>query len=121
MFMDKNNSEYNWQNDRSALRTYRNPVYPFSFPDPFVLKFRGEYFAYCTGFWNDGRVFGVLKSRNLIDWTEIGGAMKKLETDSPFYWAPEVIYSNGKFYLYYSVGNETLMELRVAVSDRPEG
>lgn len=101
--------------------TYLNPVYPRSFPDPFVLKFRGEYFAYCTGFSNDGKVFGVLHSRNLVNWTEIGGAMNPLETNPPFYWAPEVTYSNGKFYLYYSVGNETLMEIRVAISDRPDG
>ena len=47
--------------------------------------------------------------------------MQRLETDAPFYWAPEVTYANGKFYLYYSVGNETLMEIRVAVSDRPDG
>ncbi|HEY0051532.1 MAG TPA: glycoside hydrolase family 43 protein [Pyrinomonadaceae bacterium] len=101
--------------------TYLNPVYPHSFPDPFVLKFRGEYFAYCTDFWRDGKVFGVLRSRDLVNWQEIGGAMQPLETGAPFYWAPEVTYHNGKFYLYYSVGNETLMELRVAVSDRPEG
>ncbi len=101
--------------------TYLNPVYPHSFPDPFVLKFRGEYFAFCTGIWHDGRVFGVLRSRNLVDWTEIGGAMTRLETDAPFYWAPEVTYADGKFYLYYSVGNEALMEIRVAVSDRPDG
>lgn len=101
--------------------TYLNPVYQKSFPDPFVLKFRGEYYAYCTDFWHDGRVFGVLKSRDLVNWTEIGGAMERLETDAPFYWAPEVTYSNGKFYLYYSVGNETLMEIRVAVSARPDG
>lgn len=101
--------------------TYLNPVYPHSFPDPFVLKFRGEYFAFCTGIWHDGRVFGVLHSRNLVDWTEIGGAMTRLETDAPFYWAPEVTYADGKFYLYYSVGNEALMEIRVAVSDRPDG
>jgi len=100
---------------------YLNPVYPRSFPDPFVLKFRGEYYAYCTDFWHDGRVFGVLRSRDLVNWTEIGGAMEKLDNDAPFYWAPEVTYANGKFYLYYSVGNETLMELRVAVSDRPDG
>jgi GH43 family beta-xylosidase len=104
-----------------TTETYLNPVYPRSFPDPFVLKFRGEYFAYCTDFWRDGRVFGVLQSRDLVNWTEIGGAMQKLDTDAPFYWAPEVIYANGKFYLYYSVGNEALMELRVAVSDRPGG
>ncbi|HEX8367400.1 MAG TPA: glycoside hydrolase family 43 protein [Pyrinomonadaceae bacterium] len=103
------------------FETYLNPVYPHSFPDPFVLKFRGEYFAYCTDFWRDGKVFGVLRSRDLVDWQEIGGAMQPLETGAPFYWAPEVTYHNGKFYLYYSVGNETLMELRVAVSDRPDG
>ena len=104
-----------------SIETYLNPVYTRSFPDPFVLKFRGEYYAYCTDFWRDGRVFGVLRSRDLIHWTEVGGAMEKLDNDSPFYWAPEVTYANGKFYLYYSVGNETLMELRVAVSDRPDG
>jgi GH43 family beta-xylosidase len=104
-----------------VARTYTNPVYPRSFPDPFILKFCGEYFAYCTGIWTDGRVFGVLRSGDLVHWTEVGGAMKQLEHRPPFYWAPEVTYSNGRFYLYYSVGNETLMEIRVAVSDRPEG
>jgi len=101
--------------------TYLNPVYPHSFPDPFILKFRGEYFAYCTDFWRDGNVFGVLRSRDLVNWTEIGGAVNPLDTDAPFYWAPEVIYADGKFYLYQSVGNETLMEMRVAVSDSPNG
>lgn len=101
--------------------TYLNPVYAKSFPDPFILKFRGEYYAYCTDFWYDGKVFGILKSRNLVNWTEIGGAMILLEHNPPFYWAPEVIYSNGKFYLYYSAGNEMRMEIRVAVSDKPDG
>lgn len=105
----------------SSQEKYQNPVYERSFPDPFVLKHRGEYYAFCTGHWRDGNVFGVLHSPDLVDWTEIGGAMQPLESDAPFYWAPEVTYDNGKFYLYYSVGNETLMELRVAVSDRPDG
>lgn len=108
-------------NSDSINKTYLNPVYPYSFPDPFVLKFRNEYFAYCTDFWRDGKVFGILRSRDLINWTESGGAMEQLESDVPFYWAPEVTYSNGKFYLYYSVGNETFMEIRVAVSNRPDG
>src|SRR5580765_3981414 len=96
--------------------TYTNPVYPHSFPDPFVLKFRGEYFAYCTGFAPDGLVFGVIQSKDLVTWTELPGAMRPLNSEAPYYWAPEVIYHNGRFYLYYSVGDETLMEIRVAVS-----
>jgi len=98
-----------------------NPVFGESFPDPFVLKYNGEYFAYCTGQADDGNVFGVLHSRNLVSWTKLGGAMTPLDPSPPFYWAPEVSYDNGKFYLYYSVGNETFMEIRVAVSDKPGG
>ncbi|MEO6333824.1 MAG: glycoside hydrolase family 43 protein [Pyrinomonadaceae bacterium] len=105
----------------SGLNTYLNPVYPKSFPDPFVLKFCGEYFGYCTGFAGDGSVFGIVRSHDLVTWTELGGAMAALKESPPYYWAPEVVYDNGRFYLYYSVGNETLMELRVAVSDRPDG
>lgn len=101
-------------------KTYLNPVYPKSFPDPFVLKFRGEYFAYATGFAADGNVFAVIRSNDLVEWTELAGAMKPIDPSPPYYWAPEVTYANGKFYLYYSVGNEALMEIRVAVSDRPD-
>jgi beta-xylosidase len=81
-------------------RRYVNPVYAHSFPDPYILKFRGEYYAYCTGFWHDGRVFGILHSRDLVNWREVGGSMAALDSDAPFYWAPEVTYNNGKFYLY---------------------
>ncbi len=103
-----------------GLATYLNPVYPRSFADPFVLKTSGEYFAYSTGFASDGNVFAVLRSKDLVSWTESGGAMSPLETSPPYYWAPEVTYWSGKFFLYYSAGNEVLMEIRVAVSDRPD-
>jgi GH43 family beta-xylosidase len=100
---------------------YRNPVYPFSFPDPFVLKFQGQYWAYCTGFWHDGRVFGVLRSRDLVEWIPQAGALEALPGHHPCYWAPEVAYLDGRFHLYYSVGNEETMQIRVAVADHPGG
>jgi GH43 family beta-xylosidase len=102
-------------------KTYVNPVYTGSFPDPFVLKFCGEYWAYCTGIWKDGRCIGILRSKDLVNWQEVGGAMEPLPENPPYYWAPEVSYYNGRFYLYYSVGNETLMEIRVAVAEHPGG
>src|SRR4051794_39208937 len=106
--------------DRSAS-TYQNPVYDRSFPDPFVLRFQGEYFAFCTGYAPDGCCFGRLRSNDLVTWHELSGAMQPLATGEPFYWAPEVTYRNGKFYLYYSIGNEVLMTMRVATADRPDG
>ena len=108
-------------NSEGKPGTFTNPVYPHSFPDPFVLKFRGEYFAYCTGDATDGNVFQIIRSPDLVNWHQVGSAMQPLDTRPPYYWAPEVNYDNGKFYLYYSAGNEILMEIRVAVADRPEG
>lgn len=101
--------------------TYLNPVYRRACPDPFVLKFRGEYWCYCTGLWTDGNCFGVLASADLIHWQDMGGAMPPLPGESQFYWAPEVTYFNGHFYLYYSTGNEETMQIRVAVADYPSG
>ncbi len=101
--------------------TYRNPVFPHSFPDPFVLKFRGEYWGYCTGIWHDGRAFGVIRSRDLVHWEDRPGALEPLPGNHPCYWAPEVSYLDGRFYLYYSVGDEESMEIRVAVAEHPGG
>jgi GH43 family beta-xylosidase len=104
-----------------CVETYLNPVHARDFPDPFVLKFAGEYFAYCTGFWRDGRAFGVMRSRDLFTWEELAGALAPLPGGHTCYWAPEVSYRDGKFLMYYSVGNETLMQVRVAVADDPAG
>jgi GH43 family beta-xylosidase len=100
---------------------YLNPVYRRSCPDPFVLKYDGEYWCYFTGIQPDGRCFGLLHSRDLVYWQAVGSVMDPLPGNFPCYWAPEVVYANGLFYLYYSVGNEEQMEIRVALADRPDG
>lgn len=110
------------ERDDTSVETYLNPVHARDFPDPFVLKFAGEYWAYCTGLWRgDGRAFGVMRSRDLVRWDELGGALESLPGENPCYWAPEVSYRNGKFLMYYSVGNEKLMQVRVAVASHPAG
>jgi GH43 family beta-xylosidase len=105
--------------DKQAL--YLNPVSAYPFADPFVLKHGGEYWGYSTGFWHDERCFGILHSRDLIHWREIGSAMDPLPGGHTCYWAPEVSYQEGKFLMYYSVGNETRMQIRVAVAEQPAG
>ncbi|HEX8474707.1 MAG TPA: glycoside hydrolase family 43 protein [Pyrinomonadaceae bacterium] len=100
--------------------SYLNPVHNQSCPDPFVLKFAGEYWCYCTGLWQDGRAFGVLHSRDLVDWRELGGALEVApESGATCYWAPEVVYDNGLFFMYYSIGDGVRMEVRVAVAEHP--
>ena len=107
--------------------TYTNPVYAGSMPDPFVLRHRGVYYAFgTTGAERkrDGRIFTLLRSTDLVDWRELGGALVPPSPDPAYqYWAPEVAHHGGTFYLYYSMGGkeEEKFELRVATSRRPEG
>ncbi|MFC4453827.1 glycoside hydrolase family 43 protein [Deinococcus sonorensis] len=107
------------------MKTYTNPVYPGSFADPFVLQHEGMYYAYGTGHAPEpgGRHFEVLVSPDLIHWTSHGGVLEPLpDPQRTDYWAPEVAYSEGRFYMYYSAGQaDKGHQLRVAVADQPTG
>lgn len=105
---------------------YANPVYPGGMPDPCVRLFDGRYYAYGTtgdARLPDGRAFRVLTSTDLVNWQEIGGALEPLSNRSLQYWAPEVVYHDGTYFLYYSAGTlpDLRFALRVATSDKPEG
>jgi beta-xylosidase len=107
--------------------TYRNPVHPDIFADPFVLKHEGVYYAYGTAPGDgDGRQVPVLRSNDLVHWAQLGHALAPVPGAGPdaHYWAPEVAFHEGRFYMYYSFGSApegTDQKLRVAVADRPEG
>jgi GH43 family beta-xylosidase len=101
--------------------TYTNPLIPTASPDPFVLKHRDRYWCYCTGWASADLVFPVFESVDLIHWQPAGGAMPPIEGGHSQYWAPEVVYWEGSFFLYYSVGDGTVMHLRVAVANVPQG
>lgn len=102
---------------------YRNPVYDRPFADPFVLAWEGVYYAFATDHEAGEQVFPVLRSTDLAAWEPLRPAMKTLDPDfGHSYWAPEVAFDNGVFYLYYSVGHEDKgHQLRVATSLCPEG
>lgn len=107
-----------------ASRTYTNPVYPRDFPDPFVLRFGGRYFAYATGLAEDGRCFPLLSSVDLVHWTPHGGALPRPDLPGvDAFWAPEVTCSEGTFYLYYAAGREAEPDhhLRLATAPAPLG
>lgn len=102
--------------------TYTNPVYDGYFADPFVLRTSDGYVAIGTGRVVDGRVFEVLTSPDLVSWTSAGGALEAPGDLGTDFWAPEVAVRDGRYYLYYSVGNGDLdHHLRVAVATAPTG
>jgi GH43 family beta-xylosidase len=106
---------------------YSNPVYAASMPDPSVIRYGDYYYAAGTTGdkrTSDGRIFTLLKSRDLVSWEKLGGALNPPFPDSARqYWAPELASNDGKYYLYYCEGGiePEKFALRVAVSDQPEG
>ncbi len=102
--------------------SYTNPVFDQYFADPFVLHHEGQYYAYGTGpLSSDGRAFPVLRSSDLVNWKQHGWALIPPGGDE--YWAPEVAFYDGTFYMYYSAhgidGQDH--QLRVATSRDPLG
>lgn len=106
--------------------TYHNPFWPRSFPDPFILKVRGCYYAYATEHENAPgeatQVFPILTSTDLVQWREVGKAMVALGPLYSRYWAPEVTVQNDQFLLYYAVHtSEFAGSIRVGVANHPAG
>jgi GH43 family beta-xylosidase len=107
--------------------TYTNPVYAGNMPDPSVKRFGDDYYAFGTT--GDarlpaGRIFTLLRSHDLVHWKRLGGALVPPFTNTNYqYWAPEITEANGKYYLYYAMGDEAPEHfvIRVAISDQPQG
>lgn len=119
---------------------WKNPVYPYYFADPFVFKHQGRYYAVGTGpisespaageqdfttYQVDGKEMAIplLISDDLVHWKLHGGALLVPGcAKGAVFWAPEVAYASGRFWLYYSFATQGLNhELHVAVSDTPTG
>jgi beta-xylosidase len=101
-----------------------NSVYGRYFADPFVFHHQNAYYAIGTGpsHCAEGRVFPVLRSEDFVHWEPLGGALVPVEGKGNDYWAPEVAFRDGLFYMVYSVGHgDQGHHLRIAVSARPEG
>ena len=111
-----------------ARQGYTNPVRDSNgdmvrVADPFVYRHDGVYYLIGTTRQHNG--FDCYTSPDLVHWTFAGAAYTKPDGHygSGSFWAPEVKYYNGKFYLTYSAYNPANRKLlsSLAVSDRPEG
>jgi beta-xylosidase len=115
-----------------------------NFPDPFVAKFGGTYFAYATGNQIGGAQMNVqlVRSRNLTQWSTPAEALPAanlpawVDRQHPQVWAPEVMRIGGRYVLHFNARHAKLTRtekppegprvlqrhcLGAAVSDRPEG
>lgn len=80
------------------METYCNPIKKQGdFADPFVLRYNGTYYLYCTN--PDVRCWS---SQDLVHWSPEGSTVPEDEFPGLVPFAPEVVYWNGAFYMYTS-------------------
>ena len=127
--------------EASSHPTYTNPVFEPVFPDPAVIEVNGTYYAYGTECnFGDGvgyRVVPIVKSTDLYNWTYVGEVFGTRDSKSatpssgdPTWkynedgvWAPDIIYHNNQYILYYSLHGPTHDDSAIgaATADSPEG
>jgi beta-xylosidase len=101
------------------------PVFAADFPDPMVIRAGSAYYAYATHTpWEKpGRVFPVLRSTDLVNWSYDSDAF----TTAPGWgtgdwWGPDVVERGSTFYLFYTGRNRANVHcVAVATASRPAG
>ena len=97
--------------------TYKNPVFgEAQAADPGVLFYDGKYYCYST---SAPIGYYVYTSDDMVNWKNEGLCcdMAWGISKSGYYWAPEVIEHNGKFYMIMTVDER----IGFAVADSPLG
>lgn len=110
---------------------YRNELEVDFYADPGAIyvtegEDKGWFFTYGTT--GNGGGFAIYRSKDFSSWESVGFADVKPEGTWVSYdaWAPEVIYMNGKYYMYFSASAKNNSKyaghyLGLAVSDSPRG
>lgn len=89
--------------------------------DPQILLYNDMYYCYAT---SSSEGFLVWQSADLVHWSRPELCFHAIESwGKTNFWAPEVIYHNGKFIMHYTAKSRELDSLRlgVAVADSPTG
>lgn len=110
----------------AGAATYRNPVVPYSLPDPSVIRADDGYFyLYAT---EDIRNLPIHRSKDLVHWEQVATAFT--DDSRPDFepgagiWAPDINRIGDRYVLYYSLsvwGGEWTCGIGCATSDCPKG
>lgn len=101
--------------DQTDGPLFQNPVLDsVQAADPGVLFYKGVYYLYCT---SAPVGYYVFTSTDLVHWKNEGYCLESAWEKSRWYWAPEVVERNGRFYMIMSVEEY----LGIASSDSPLG
>ena len=88
--------------------TYKNPIINADYSDPDAIRVGDDYYMISSSF-NHIPGLPILHSRDLVNWTIIGHALKRQPPFDHFskvqhgngVWAPAIRYHKNEFYIYY--------------------
>ncbi|MVT08604.1 glycoside hydrolase family 43 protein [Chitinophaga tropicalis] len=88
--------------------SYKNPVINADYSDPDVCRAGNDFYLVSSSF-NAAPGLPILHSKDLVNWTIIGHALKRQPPFEHFskprhgngVWAPSIRYHGGEFYIYY--------------------
>lgn len=88
--------------------TYKNPIINADYSDPDAIRVGNDYYLVSSSF-EDIPGLPILHSKDLVNWTIIGHALKRQPPFDHFsepqhgngVWAPSIRYHNNEFYIYY--------------------
>ncbi|MBD2700410.1 family 43 glycosylhydrolase [Spirosoma sp. BT702] len=110
-----------------SAATYQNPVIAGDFADPSIIRVGNVYYAAGTSSeW--GPPYPIYSSTDLVNWQYVGPVFKDLpEWTMGSFWAPELFYHKGLYYVYYTarrksdkhsyIGVATTRDLRQGFTD----
>ncbi|MEU4690509.1 glycoside hydrolase family 43 protein [Actinoplanes sp. NPDC023714] len=104
------------------MSTFRNPVHPGYFADPYIIRAGGRWWAFGT---SGGHALAGLVSDDLVSWQPwkltLTGDEPHLDGRTQA-WAPEVTRRGDRFHLYFSAGVEDRHhQIFVADAGAPDG
>lgn len=86
----------------TSQTTYSNPVIPGEIPDPSIIRVGETYYACGTSF-DFAPNYPIYESTDLVNWTRIASVFSEPPAwSSDDFWAPELFYKDGTFFVYYT-------------------
>jgi beta-xylosidase len=106
-FAQKNDVSKVWVADRGD-GTFQNPIIHADYSDPDAVRVGNDFYMISSSF-EDVPGLPILHSKDLVNWTLIGHALKRQLPIEHFsatrhgegVWAPAIRFHKGEFYIYY--------------------
>ncbi len=88
--------------EKQSETYYKNPVIPGDIPDPSIIRVGETYYA-CGTSCDFAPNYPIYESGDLINWKRIGSVFSEPPAwSSDDFWAPELFYKDGTFFVYYT-------------------